>query len=138
MRSAWVLLFLAAPAAALDRFSERALEVAQAGGRVAAVQVHSSASPVCRRQAQILGRLAEAERGRVAFLQADFDRDAEFRRRHGVEGRCVLLAFRRGVLIGREAGLTTEPAVRAFLHESLIRARGRPKPRPGRPARSGR
>ncbi|CAA7615331.1 putative Thioredoxin (H-type,TRX-H) [Magnetospirillum sp. LM-5] len=112
--SVFVLVLLALPATASEKFTQAGFAKAQAAGQPILVHVTAPWCPTCKAQAPVVS-LLEKERADLKVFLVDFDSQKDVLRDFRVSSQSTLIAFDGRTEKARSAGETDPVKIRALL-----------------------
>jgi thiol-disulfide isomerase/thioredoxin len=113
----------------LDTFDAETFGAHQDDGRTIVLQFHSSTCELCVAQEALLNEFArEKDPTTPSFFQADVRANATLATLYGAKPS-TLLVFRGKRLLGQKTGISQRREIFEFIKSSVMRSRGRPKPR---------
>lgn len=116
------LMTLSAWAAALEikPFSAEQLSQLQQTGQPVTVHFHADWCSTCVAQQRSLGALkADSDLKGMTVLVANYDQERDLRRRMGVRSQSVMVIFKGSEEVGRLAGQSRAPDIKAALVKAL-------------------
>lgn len=107
---------IAAPALSLasgfSAYTKPAFDAALKGAKPVLVHVHAEWCPVCKKQEAVFNELSgSADFKKLSAFVVDFDKEAEFKKAHGVNNQSVILVFKGGEEVARSGGVTDKAKI---------------------------
>ncbi|HRE21034.1 MAG TPA: thioredoxin family protein [Rhabdaerophilum sp.] len=107
---------IAAPALSLasgfTTYTKPAFDAALKGSKPVLVHVHAEWCPVCKKQEAVFNELSgSADFKKLAAFVVDFDKEADFKKAHGVNNQSVILVFKGGKEVARSGGVTDKAKI---------------------------
>ncbi len=93
----------------------------QKRGEPLLVEIYAPWCPTCLLQHRAFEHLVDENKApAIRAIRVDFDTNEEFRNRYNLHGTGILLLFKDGQMIAREAGLITPDMITGFLKNHNI------------------
>lgn len=97
-------------------YKKAAFDAALKGTKPVLVHVHAGWCPVCTKQELVFNELSgTADFKKLTAFTADFDKETDFKKAHGVNNQSVLLVFRGGKEVARSGGVTDKTKIAEFI-----------------------
>lgn len=117
-----LLFSFAANAGGLEKFTPEKFMAAQADGKKIALQYHADWCPTCKKQQETLGALMKNPKYKgIMFMQANYDKETDFKEKHGVKGQSTFILFKGEMEVSRSQGESDKAALMGHLDKLAMK-----------------